>query len=226
MENQPIERKMSLISIGDLFERSFAIYKNNFWTFIKIISINILFFLIVLPFAIGFFLVRNNIYASILLILVALICVLIIAVFAFWIKVSLIFVIKERGRNFSVVQILKDSWPYLGSYAWISFLVGLVVVGGFILFIIPGIIFLVWFCFSTFILVFEGKKGTQALKRSKALVQGYWWSVVGRFLLVALVAAVISWIPFLGSLINLFFTMPFMMIYAYLIYEDLKKIQA
>ena len=72
-------------------------------------------------------------------------------------------------------------------------------------------------------------RGMEALKRSKELVAGNWWAVFNRFLalgiILLIIAVVTGWAPLIGSLVNLFFIMPFSLIYGYLLYEDLKRVK-
>jgi hypothetical protein len=75
-----------------------------------------------------------------------------------------------------------------GSVLLVSVLVGLAVLGGLILFIIPGIIFGVMFAVSIPALVVENKRGTDAMSRSWNLVKGHFWHA----LLVIFVAAIIA----------------------------------
>ena len=215
-----------LISLSNLFKDSFKIYKQNFLVFVKLTSINFLAFLILLTLGVAFFLTKDNSYTSTILFFISTIFFLVAIFLMFWVQVSIIFTIKERDNRLSIKQILLKAWPYLGSFAWISLLTSLAVLGGFILFIIPGIIFSVYFLFSKYVLFFEDKKGNLALIRSAQLVQGNWWAVFGRFLLVGILAGIISYIPLLGSLINMFFTVPFVAIYICLMYEDLKRIKS
>ena len=105
------------------------------------------------------------------------------------------------------------------------FLSGLAVLGGFILFIIPGIIFAIWFCMSQYVFISEGIVGKKVLSRSKQLVSGNWWGVLGRSFIAGLIMMVIFWVPFIGSIVNSFFTAPFFVIYVYLMYEDLKRLK-
>ena len=46
--------------------------------------------------------------------------------------------------------------------------------GGFVFFIVPGVIFSIWLSFSVLILIVENEKGTNALVRSKEYVKGRW----------------------------------------------------
>jgi hypothetical protein len=67
-------------------------------------------------------------------------------------------------------------------------LIGFIILGGLILFFMPGIIFTFWYCFANYAIVFEDSKGTSALAYSKQLVVGRWWKIFLRivvpFLLV------------------------------------------
>lgn len=74
-------------------------------------------------------------------------------------------------------------WPMI----FTTFLVGLIVLGGTLLFIIPGIIFAVWYSFTSYAVIFEGAKGLNALRASKSLVVGRWWPIAWRILLAAVV---------------------------------------
>ena len=89
----------------------------------------------------------------------------------------------------------------LGSLLLVSILYGLAVIGGFILLIIPGIYFAVKFIFSTTTVVVEGRSGTDALKRSGALVKDYFWKVLGTYLLAAILVGIIGGL--LGYIIGL-----------------------
>jgi len=70
----------------------------------------------------------------------------------------------------------------------VSILSFFIVAGGFLLFIVPGIILAVWFSLALYVLVSEDLKGMNALFRSKQLVSGYWSSVFGRIILLTLVS--------------------------------------
>ena len=65
------------------------------------------------------------------------------------------------------------------SLFWISILMLLVIIGGFALFIIPGIILSITLYFSQYALIFENQKGAAALARSRDLIRD-------RFFIVAL----------------------------------------
>jgi len=62
-----------------------------------------------------------------------------------------------------------------GPYLWVFFLLNIIIAGGFFLFIIPGVLFSVWFSLALFVLIFEERRGFNALFRSKHLVSGKFW---------------------------------------------------
>ena len=139
-----------------------------------------------------------------------------------WSQSAKYFAIFKMGSNEIVVFKLgyKNIWKYLS----ISLVVGLIFFGGAILLIIPAFIFGVWYSFSTF-LVLDKKLGIkESLKRSKAMVSGNFWRIVGRYFVFGLfgftISIALTTIPYVGSLLVSFiaplFTLPF-----YLLYRDL-----
>lgn len=92
------------------------------------------------------------------------------------------------GHETSAVDSIKRGFSSLLPLIWTSILYTLAVMGGFILLIIPGILFALWFGLYQHVVVIERTRGLAALKRSKQLVRPY----LGTFLLMGLVMIVIS----------------------------------
>ena len=237
-----------LISVMDLIQNSFEIYKERVWVLLGLMVIAILSGFALLPGAIvlvmggatGILSIMSGdpeaavnlgaLLASGGLILVGLVLVLIGIIISvavgIWCQVAAIYAIKERATKIGIKQSLVMGWPKFWSFLWISILTGIVVFVGICLLVVPGIIFAVWFYFAMYVLVVEGIKGTEALKRSKQLVAGYWWPVFGRILLLCLAGMILSWVPTLGTILTIVFLAPFGQIYNYLVYEDVKSIKA
>jgi uncharacterized membrane protein len=78
------------------------------------------------------------------------------------------------------------------SVLWVSILVGIASTLGLVLIILPGI--WLWFSYSVAVpaLLFEGHKGTNAMKRSFQLVKGRWWATAGTILAAFVIANVIG----------------------------------
>lgn len=139
----------------------------------------------------------------------------------------------------NAVDALKASGNLFFPYLWVSILSGVVIVLGLIALIIPGIIFMVWFCFSGFILINEGTRGIPALKASKKYVEGHFMDVFVRLLVLILVMigasiviGIVTGALFYGSLhyamsdLLSALIMPFAVIYVSYLYRDLKAHQS
>lgn len=94
-------------------------------------------------------------------------------------SVALIKIISS-DEKITVKHAYNFGWKNLFHYWWVMIIVGFVILGGTLFFIIPGLIFSIWFLFSSFVFVTEGERGMKALLKSKEYVKGYFWPVVGR----------------------------------------------
>ena len=110
-------------------------------------------------------------------------------------------------------------WTFL----WLYSLAGYVIMGGYLLFFVPGIIFTVWFAFAQFILVEEDSSAVEALFGSKGYVHGHWLDAFGRLFLAWLLSVAVGSVPLLGPLLSVAYG-PFMVIFTFLLYKDLKSI--
>lgn len=220
-------KTQGLISIRDLFRNSWNIYKKDFK---KFLVIAVVFFGI--TGLIMTFIGPENSEAEFLFTLPWYLFFLIILVATFISilgSASLIFAVKEVPKDWQIKEVIKEGWSKYWSFLLVSSLTGLVFGIGFLLFIVPGIIFVVWFAFSIYTVICEDKRGFKALSRSKQLVKGRWWSVAKRVFAIIIIVFFLSmcaqFIPYLGQLAYVIFFTPFYVIYNYLIYQNLKKIK-
>ncbi|MDO8530009.1 MAG: hypothetical protein Q7S10_01170 [bacterium] len=218
-----------LVSVKELFVNSFEIYKSKFLLMTALVVIPLVAFLaggiVLAPLALIVALSGLNIIFVLvggLVFLVILLAWLIIYLLSY---IALFYCLKENPplTMENIKGLFLRAWSVVGSYAWVAFLAGIIALLGFILLIIPGIIFSVWVCFSSFVLIFEGVRGLKAIKKSKELVKGYWWPIFGRLAALTVAAILVSMIPVVGDAINLICVAPFGLIYMYLLYEDIKK---
>lgn len=84
-----------------------------------------------------------------------------------------------QSFRFAISRILPLMWTWI--------LTGLVVLGGMVLCVVPGIIFSFWYALVTQVLVLEGLSGWEAMKRSKALMKGNMGNLFLLMLIVALI---------------------------------------
>jgi Membrane domain of glycerophosphoryl diester phosphodiesterase len=83
----------------------------------------------------------------------------------------------------------------LRKFGWVllvSIATGLMVVIGFILLIVPGVILLTRFTVAIPALVIEDRSGIEAIDRSWHLTKGHFWHVLGTVVVAALIAGVVS----------------------------------
>lgn len=115
------------------------------------------------------------------------------------------------------------AWPYF----WLMTLLGHMLVGGTLLFFIPGIVFYVWFFFAQYLLVAENVRGMDALLLSRAYVRGHGWGICGRLLLLSLllwvVTLLLGFIPIIGPLLALLLW-PFALLIPKALYLELRAL--
>ncbi len=118
-------------------------------------------------------------------------------------------------------------WKYIGfSLVSTIFLIGL-----FILFIIPGVIFSVFWVFGVYVLLNEDKGILESLGESRSLVRGRWWKTFGYLLLALLIyvgaSIVLNFLPFAGAILSSLFINSFAVIFLknfYLAYKNTKAV--
>jgi hypothetical protein len=91
---------------------------------------------------------------------------------------------KPAGVGESLKWALQRILGLIGT--WL--LLGLAIMGGFMLCIVPGIIASFWFALATQVVVIEGTAGIAALKRSKELMKGN----IGTFFVLMLLVGIIT----------------------------------
>jgi hypothetical protein len=131
-------------------------------------------------------------------------------------------VAKEK---FDIKATFSKALTILPRFFVVSILIGIVVSLGLVLLIIPGIIFAVWFSMSLFVLVNQKTGILESMKRSKALVKGKFWAVLGRlsiFMLFTLLGDVVfSFLPLgLGAVVVTIFGGLFLLP-GYFLYREL-----
>ncbi|MCB9813331.1 MAG: hypothetical protein H6772_02905 [Pseudomonadales bacterium] len=195
--------------ISETFKKAWKIFKQE-W--ITIYAIN------ALPLTIGFIysILANELNQSsgLFLILYAIYFVVQITVSMGVINALLSVV---RGKKVSVdtfTSMLPKSLKYFGA----QILMMLIILGGFLLFIIPGIIFSIKYMFTPYFVVDKGLGPIEALKASGKLTDGIKWDLVG--FLSAVIILMYSGIMalFVGLLITLpIGTLAFVILYNQLI---------
>lgn len=88
-------------------------------------------------------------------------------------------------------------WKFLGTSILVTLAIGI----GFVLLIVPGIIAMLFFMFSTFIVIDRGLGPIEAMKESMRITTGYRWPLLG-FIVVLLLIVIAGIIAlFIGLLV-------------------------
>jgi len=132
----------------------------------------------------------------------------------------------ERAR---IGTVFKFTWSKFRSLLWVAILYGFIIAVGILLFIIPGIIWSIYYCMAFYACAFEDKRGMDALRRSKELVKGYVWTIMRRsgfWMYFALLSGIVGTIPLFGwiwSIIALFIITPFQYVYYFSVYLTIRE---
>ncbi|MBU0897938.1 hypothetical protein KKC67_01830 [Patescibacteria group bacterium] len=256
----PIQTTASLLSASAILGQAWNVCKKRFGVFLGIMVIPTLImfgFLILLGGAgiMGIPLIYSEFATGgiALFIFLVILLFLIICISQAWGYVSLLYAIKDSQEGIGIIESYRRGWQKVASYWWISFLVGFIVLGGFFLFFVPGIIFSIWFSFAVFILIDENLKGMDALLKSKEYAKGNWGRIFWRFFFISIFCwliylvltlifglvlglvlgsfkfsinpEIVSYITqFLDQLLGLFLT-PLIMTYLFLVYNNFKDIK-
>lgn len=144
-----------------------------------------------------------------------------------FITISGIIALKKvvDGKELSVRKTFdsarKTYWPFL----LLSIVLFLAYLLGFALLIVPGMLFVVWFAFSRFMMIEKGLGVKESLLKSKEMVKGIYWKTLGRLIVfgafVVIIEVILSAIPYgIGAIVTdlcgALFLLP-----VYLLYKEL-----
>jgi len=212
--------RAAMTDIGELFSESWTIFKSRFATLIGLCLLGIAGFLtpILLSGGLASMTTIGGVtFVSLLTLgfLVGILC-------GTWCYGGFLSAVVDDGLNLR--EALQHGKGIILPLVWVSFLTAFIVCGGYLLLIIPGIIFSVWFVFGQFVLVQDETRGMGALLKSREYVRGQWFNVALRLLLIWTISGIIGAIPLAGPFLSLAF-FPYVMIFQYLILRDLRRMK-
>lgn len=129
------------------------------------------------------------------------------------IKISLRFCDNEKPE----LGDLFSQFPLFFRYLGASILYVLIVLGGFILLIVPGIIWAIQFGYVFNVVVDRGLRPVEALKMSSAITRGAKWSL----LLWGIVLAAVNLLGVLALFVGLLWTIPTTLVASTYVYRKL-----
>ena len=192
------ERQESLFSISYLLDASWATFKNIWLALLKVQLAGLLLGILASAAAVILFVVvataasmqgqgNHSILTPILIALGVIVFVTGALILGSWVQLKQLHVLAAKEE-----PLWSFDWPAIWGLIGVTVLTTLAIIGGFILLIIPGILFAIWLSQSQFVYVFEGIAGKAALLRSKDYVSGRWWQVFGRLMLPSLAVYALS----------------------------------
>lgn len=225
----------------ELAKEAWVIYKKRFWTIVGIgvvifIAEILLLVAAVIVGALGYFGLGAKLSAGFFGLVGVLVIVglIISTVLSSWSNAAIFLSITKWKEDRKITDLLKDAKPFILPYFLTSLLAGLLSIGAFLFFIIPALVFGVWFSMWKFILVTENKSGLLALHTSREYVRGRFWGVVWRVIAVHLPVLILGLLftrgrgDAMGPLHGIFqivslLLIPFYMIYDFVLFTHLKK---
>lgn len=123
--------------------------------------------------------------------------------------IKILLVKRTRKHPLSAVDAIREGSAHYGEGLLLSMILAGAIFALTLLLIIPGIIFMVYWAFSYYALITDGKDIMTSMKHSKRVVTGRWWKVFGYMILLALITfsvyfgAIILMIPISLTLVLL-----------------------
>jgi hypothetical protein len=173
-------------------------------------------------------------------IILGLILVMLAVYFFSWAYSAIIYVLSNSHEEHRTTA--RKAFVHTKARVWVmigvGILISLIVMGGLILLIIPGIIFSVWYGMSRYIVITENLSVIESLKKSRSYVDGYFWPIIIRMLVIValgigvtvvveILAAVISFgSTIIADVINMLASAVwslFTVVYGYRVYATLKQ---
>lgn len=199
-----------LPSIKSLFQDSWELFKKTFVTYLKIVGVGILLFvacavvagLCAVPLVIssGGSMDALFTHTSILEIIEMVVFVIwilaafaVLTVYSLSVPIAYMFVLDDPNKE-SLKKLFDRSKPFIVPYLLAGLLVFLIIIGGFTLLVVPGIVFAIFFSFVVNVVVLEKLRGKAALQRSYQLVKTHFWGVLLRMIVLEAAFYVISYI--------------------------------
>jgi hypothetical protein len=122
----------------------------------------------------------------------AILAVLVSFIGFFWMQAALVKAVEDvrDGRpDLSLSETFGAGRVHLAAVAVAGVLAAIAITIGFVLFIIPGLVLLTFWCLIIPTIVVERKSAGESFGRSVALVRGYFWRVLAIIVLTVLIVA-------------------------------------
>lgn len=196
-------------SIGGIIKESWSLTKKNLSFLVPLFAV---------LFALG---LTGNFFVSYVMdvgILFGFVAQILVSLLQMYFSMGVITIMLKivKGEEATWEDLFSQEYNFW-QFVWGSILYGLIVFGGFLLLIVPGIIWSITFSFFKYRIVEHGEGARIALRKSAEMTKGYRWKIF-------LFGFPIIGINILGALcllIGLFVTIPFSAVAGALLYKKL-----
>jgi len=207
----------SLPGVGDLLSQSWQIFISNAGTYIGIAILPIIIqiigmvvlFLVLLGGLVGGLLLGGfqsiassssslSKITSVSSLLLFVAVGLIIAGVHILSQTALIYTAAHREKRIGLGEAFGFASGKLFSFLWVAILSIMIIGGGSLLFIIPGILFAIWFILAPFVLIGEDARGMTALLKSREYIRGNGLAVFWRLFAFGLIVGLAFFALYLG----------------------------
>ena len=114
-----------------------------------------------------------------------------------------------KGDSVTFSEAARQGFSFFWRLIGLYILTGLIVLGGLILFIIPGLIFIRRYCLAPYYLIDQNLSIRESLRRSAAgtkPVSGFIWGVIAVELVISLAGSIVSTMTFVGVILGTIIT--------------------
>lgn len=228
----------------ELAKEAWLIYKARFWAVVGVYVLGYLGIIAVLVAALAlgavvFFAMGAKFQPDIFIVemIIGILAVVSMIVIGIWISASEIITISHWEKKLGIKASYAQAKPFIVPLLLTSLVSALIIFGAAFVFVIPAIIFGVWFSFAAYSVVLEKKSKLEALHASREYLRGRFWKVIWLMVAIHLPEMVVSMAIASGTqnqsggggelsglfrLISLL-VLPFYQMYTYTLYKHLKK---
>lgn len=224
-EGENAEAQEGLLGVGELFERSYGVFKRRVGTLLLLVLLSLVAVLVpvLLMMGIGFgtgllfpdltpaLLVGGGVTGGI-----------IGALAAVWGGGAFLCAVTDEAMDLSAA--LRTGWERYLPFLWLFLLAGFIQAGATLFFLLPGVILWVCFAFAPFIVAEGRARGMDALMLSLSYSKEDWFAIFLRLLLLWLVGVALGAIPFIGGALSIIY-LPFQYILVWLLYRNLVAVR-
>lgn len=229
-------------SFGQLFKKAFSIYGKQFGKiFIFGVIIGVMKVALILA-GVGGFVASTTEETFLGMLGIITILSIPISIISFIISYAIMYLIVKGDQNIGIGDSFKLAIKNIYKIMFTSALAGIIIMLGLLFFIVPGIIFSIWYIFSVHIAIDQGIWGMDALKKSKKYVEGRMGDIfVNNFGLGLILIIPIAILIFIASVISVglgddslnelfmdiasFFFAPIGFAFVYAMYKSVKDIK-